>query len=158
MSRFVDVLPTRMAGFHNLWSPALYVHLHKRGISSWSSFWSHFHHLLKEVNKLVIHKNGKPLRRRLALLYWKYLLKRMYFRFTKAVRLQSDFFTKCNALTNAWKLINVNPFLVKFFLDKYQVWNRGAFFAWRAPILSWPRIMCSQVRVLNFLEPSRKMP
>ena len=35
---------------------------------------------------------------------------------------------------------------------------RGAFFAWRAPILSWPRIMCSQVRMLKFLEPSREMP
>ena len=38
-------------------------------------------------------------------------------------------------------------------------WNdRAAFFAWRAPILSWPRIMCSQVRMLKFLEPSREMP
>ena len=26
---------------------------------------------------------------------------------------------------------------------------RGAFFAWRAPIVSWPRIMCSQVRRLK---------
>ena len=25
---------------------------------------------------------------------------------------------------------------------------RGAFFVWRAPILSWPRIMCSQVRMI----------
>ena len=36
--------------------------------------------------------------------------------------------------------------------------NRGAFFAWRAPILSWPRITCSQVCMLKFLEPSREMP
>ena len=36
--------------------------------------------------------------------------------------------------------------------------SRGAFFAWRAPILSWPRIMCSQVRMLKFLEPPREMP
>ena len=36
--------------------------------------------------------------------------------------------------------------------------SRGAFFSWRAPILSWPRIMCSQVRMLKFLEPSREMP
>ena len=36
--------------------------------------------------------------------------------------------------------------------------SRGAFFAWRAPILSWLRIMCSQVRMLNFLERSREMP
>ena len=36
--------------------------------------------------------------------------------------------------------------------------SRGAFFAWRAPILSWPRIMCSQVRMLKFLEPSREIP
>ena len=36
--------------------------------------------------------------------------------------------------------------------------HRGAFFVWRAPIVSWPRIMCSQVRVLRFLEPSREMP
>ena len=36
--------------------------------------------------------------------------------------------------------------------------DRGAFFVWRAPILRWPRIMCSQVRMLNFLEPSREMP
>ena len=35
---------------------------------------------------------------------------------------------------------------------------RAAFFAWRAPILSWPRIMCSQVRMSKFLEPSREMP
>ena len=34
----------------------------------------------------------------------------------------------------------------------------GAFFVWRAPILSWPRMMCSQVRKLKFLEPSREMP
>ena len=39
-----------------------------------------------------------------------------------------------------------------------QIWTRGAFFAWRAPILSWPRIMCSQVRMLKFLEPSWEMP
>ena len=26
---------------------------------------------------------------------------------------------------------------------------RGAFFAWRAPILSWPRIMCSQVKIFR---------
>ena len=36
--------------------------------------------------------------------------------------------------------------------------DRGAFFAWRTPILSWPRIMCSQVRILKFLESSREMP
>ena len=36
--------------------------------------------------------------------------------------------------------------------------NRGAFFVWRAPILSWPRIMCSQVCMLTFLESSREMP
>ena len=35
---------------------------------------------------------------------------------------------------------------------------RGAFFAWHAPILSWPRIMCSQVRMLKFLEPPWEMP
>ena len=38
------------------------------------------------------------------------------------------------------------------------IFIRGAFFAWRAPILSWPRIMCSQVHMLKFLEPSREMP
>ena len=27
---------------------------------------------------------------------------------------------------------------------------RAAFFVWRAPILSWPRITCSQVRMLTF--------
>ena len=36
--------------------------------------------------------------------------------------------------------------------------TRGAFFACRAHILSWPRNMCSQVRMLKFLEPSREMP
>ena len=36
--------------------------------------------------------------------------------------------------------------------------TRGAFFALRAHILSWPRIMCSQVRMLKFLEPSQEMP
>ena len=36
--------------------------------------------------------------------------------------------------------------------------TRAAFFVWRAPILSWPRITCSQVRMLTFLEPSREMP
>ena len=36
--------------------------------------------------------------------------------------------------------------------------SRGAFFAWRVPILSWPRIMCSQVHMLKFWEPSREMP
>ena len=30
--------------------------------------------------------------------------------------------------------------------------DRGAFFVWSAPIVSWPRIMCSQVRMLIFLE------
>ena len=48
----------------------------------------------------------------------------------------------------------------------HQLWKiifnvsctRGAFFAWRAPILSWPRIMCSQVCILKFLEPSREIP
>ena len=33
--------------------------------------------------------------------------------------------------------------------------SRGAFFVWRAPIVSWPRIVCSQVRILRFLELSR---
>ena len=33
----------------------------------------------------------------------------------------------------------------------------GAFFAWRAPILSWLRIMCSQVCMLIFLELSQEM-
>ena len=36
--------------------------------------------------------------------------------------------------------------------------TQGCIFAWSAPILSWPRIMCSQVRMLKFLEPSREMP
>ena len=126
MSRFVDVLPTRMAGFHNLWSPALDIYLHKRGISSWISLWSHYHHLFKEVNKLVIHKNDKPLRRRIALLKISF---KTYFRFTKAVRLQSDLFTKCNALTNAWKLINVNPFLVKFFFWTNIRYETGVHFS-----------------------------
>jgi len=40
-------------------------------------------------------------------------------------------------------------------LVQYGTTCRGAFFAWRAPIVSWPRIMCSQV--LKFLEPSREM-
>ena len=34
---------------------------------------------------------------------------------------------------------------------------RGAFFVWCAPIVSWQRIMCSQVRMLKFLKPSREM-
>ena len=33
-----------------------------------------------------------------------------------------------------------------------------ALFVWRALILSWPRNMCSQVRLLICWEPSRKMP
>ena len=36
--------------------------------------------------------------------------------------------------------------------------SRGAFFAWRAPILSWLKIMCSQLHMLKLLEPSREMP
>ena len=46
-------------------------------------------------------------------------------------------------------------------VESYKVFHslcRGAFFLWRALILSWPRIMCSQVRMLKFLEPSREMP
>ena len=46
-------------------------------------------------------------------------------------------------------------------VESYKVFHslcRGAFFVWRALILSWPRIMCSQVRMLKFLEPSREMP
>ena len=35
---------------------------------------------------------------------------------------------------------------------------RGEFFVWRAPNGSWPRIMCSQVGMLKFLEPWREMP
>ena len=42
--------------------------------------------------------------------------------------------------------------------EKIEAKDRGAFFAWRAPILSWPRIVCSQVRMLIFLEPPREMP
>ena len=34
--------------------------------------------------------------------------------------------------------------------------DRGAFFAWCAPILSWPRIMCSQVRMSGFLNRHKK--
>ena len=48
--------------------------------------------------------------------------------------------------------------LTSSFRGKDRFLTRGAFFAWRAPILSWPRIMCSQVRMLKFLEPSREMP
>ena len=40
---------------------------------------------------------------------------------------------------------------------RFQI-SRGAFFVWRAPMLSWPRIMCSQVSLLKFLEPSQEMP
>ena len=36
-----------------------------------------------------------------------------------------------------------------FFSSSFKK-ERGAFFAWRAPILSWPRTMCSQVRMLKF--------
>ena len=35
---------------------------------------------------------------------------------------------------------------------------RGTYFVWRAHILSWPRITCSQMRMLIFLEQSREMP
>ena len=35
---------------------------------------------------------------------------------------------------------------------------RGAFFVWRAPIMSWPRIMCSQVGMLKVLQPSQEIP
>ena len=35
--------------------------------------------------------------------------------------------------------------------------NSGAFFVWPALILNWPRIMCSRVRMLKFLELSREM-
>ena len=41
--------------------------------------------------------------------------------------------------------------------EKMIARTRGAFFAWRAHILSWPRIMCSQVRMLKFLESSWEM-
>ena len=34
----------------------------------------------------------------------------------------------------------------------YNCTIRGAFFVWRAPIVSWPRIMCSQVHMLKILE------
>ena len=50
---------------------------------------------------------------------------------------------------------------IHFFSSKansIQQYNRGAFFAWRAPNLSWSRIMWSQARMLRFLEPSREMP
>ena len=67
-----------------------------------------------------------------------------------------------------WKVVHETflsflKFIKTFFLhiiwvSKRCTGCRGAFFAWRAPILSWPRIMCSQVRMLKFLEPSREMP
>ena len=44
------------------------------------------------------------------------------------------------------------PLLQLHLADIIIITARGAFFAWRAPILSWPRIMCSQVRMLKFLE------
>ena len=34
--------------------------------------------------------------------------------------------------------------------DFTQLAKRSAFFFWRAPILSWPRILCSQVRMSKF--------
>ena len=52
--------------------------------------------------------------------------------------------TKC-AETKSWP----GPFV--------HCYHRGTFFVWRAPIVRWPRIMCSQVRMLKFLEPSREM-
>ena len=47
-----------------------------------------------------------------------------------------------------------NSLCLYYLLCKYISGVRGAFFAWCAPIVSWPRIMCSQVRMLKFLEPS----
>ena len=49
-------------------------------------------------------------------------------------------------------------FYWSYYYDLFEEWYRGAFFAWCAPILSSLRIMCSQVRMLKFLEPSREMP
>ena len=43
-------------------------------------------------------------------------------------------------------------------IENDKVRSRGTFFAWRTPFLSWPRIMCSQMRMLKFLEPSQEMP
>ena len=56
------------------------------------------------------------------------------------------------------KPFNVDLFHILPTMRISQSTSRGAFFAWRAPLLSWPRIMCSQVRMLKFLEPSREMP
>ena len=55
-------------------------------------------------------------------------------------------------------LVALNLFGLHSFCWPQYFSCRGAFFAWRAPILSEPRIMCSQVRMLTFLEPSREMP
>ena len=37
-------------------------------------------------------------------------------------------------------------------------WARGAFFRLTCSHLSWPKILCSRVRILKFLEPPREMP
>ena len=49
-------------------------------------------------------------------------------------------------------------YIFRPYTDPVPSRSRGAFFAWRAPILSWPRIMCSQMHILKCLELLREMP
>ena len=67
-----------------------------------------------------------------------------------------NFFTRptCNGSKRPSAMLSIKHDQVQFRVSN----ARGAFFAWRAPILSWPRIICSQVRMLEFLEPSQEMP
>ena len=62
-----------------------------------------------------------------------------------------------------WLLFSLHSWTLSLVDLECRLWDstisaRGAFFAWRAPIVSWPRIMCSQAPMLKFLEPSREVP
>ena len=77
---------------------------------------------------------------------------------TNAHRVQS-FYCKLNFMAILRHIDRAHDLKLGQKLTAKPTWHiiRGAFFVWCAPIMSWPRIMCSQVRMLKFLKPPREM-
>ena len=84
--------------------------------------------------------------------YWYWLLQITPVQAKDMMPLNIEFFCPQTSLDDKMSILMFTLFSI------FMIIIRGAFFAWRAPILSWPRIMCSQVHMLKFLEPSREMP
>ena len=126
---------------------------------------SHTKNILQNLLSIFYYSKGNMLHIRLVGCRWRHyhfffskwshlssssFLQIIYFPSPNFFRISSPFFYYSGQNVHSTR----NVF--KIYLEMCN--SGGAFFAWRAPIVIWPRIMCSQVPMLKFLEPSREMP